>query len=332
MSTYITLSHIHVQNANCVAGITYGFPAVTQFLGYVHALSRKLQHTHNLTLNGCAIVCHHYQIHAYRPRREFYFYQTKNPAAFPYQEKNIGGDSPIVEEGKMHLTVSLIIECEGFKGGEADKKTLVHHISQLGLVHKLAGGVITQIKEVILETVMDDSGFRRIRRRLMPGFILMDRSEHLFEHLQTLKEQKNPNAEMLDAWLDFSARQYKAVPVLEKDETLSMETKANWEYKASTQFPGWLVPITIGYRAISELYDAGIVANTRDPSVPFCFTEAVYSIGEWLSPHRINDLRQVIWRYAQPEQGWYLCKQTINTIQEVGNEVEDEMDQYIFGD
>lgn len=341
MTTFITLSHVQVQNANCVAGITYGFPGITNFLGYVHALSIKLQKTHGVTLNGCAVVCHHHQVLAHRIKSikdgkvhlsDYVFSQMKNPAAFPYQEKNIGGDPPIIEEGKMHMTVSLVIECEGFNGSEADKRSLEDHISQLAFIHKLAGGVITKIKGVFLETVNDDASFRRIRRRLMPGFILMDRSAHLLEHFSMLK-QSNSYAQMLDAWLDFSALKFRAVPLLEEGETLSMETNAHWEYQASTLFSGWLVPIMIGYRAISELYDPGVVANTRDPSVPFCFTEAVYSIGEWLSPHRINDLQQTIWRYMPPENGWYLCKQANNApIQEVGHEVEDEMDLYTFSD
>ena len=340
MTMFITLSHIKVQNANCVAGITYGFPAISNFLGFVHALSRKLKKTHDVTLNGCAVVCNHHQVLAHKIKSikdgkvhfsDYVFSQTKNPAAFPYQEKNIGGDPPIIEEGKMHFTVSLLIECEGFIGSEADKTNLVSHIKQLAYIHRLAGGAITAIQAVYLDNVNDDVSFRRVRRRLMPGFMLMERSTYLQEHFAALKQQ-NQDVQMLDAWLDFSALRFKAVPLLEKDEVLSMETKANWEYIASTAYTGWLVPITIGYRAISEVYEPGVVANTRDPSVPFCFTEAVYSIGEWISPHRIQDLQQTIWRYTQPEKDWYLCKQNINTIQAVGNEVDDEMDFYIFSD
>ena len=42
MSQYLVLSHIDTQNANSIAGLTWGFPAITQFLGFTHALSRKL--------------------------------------------------------------------------------------------------------------------------------------------------------------------------------------------------------------------------------------------------------------------------------------------------
>ena len=194
MSSYITLSRVQVQNANCIAGITYGFPAVTQFLGFVHALSRKLKNSHKIELSGCAIACHQHQVHSYRTESinkeghkfysDYFFKQTKNPAAFPYQENNIGGDTPIIEEGKMHLTVSLVIECEGFSGAAADLIQLVEHIKQLCFTQNMAGGVITQIKDVFFDTIEKETDFRRIRHRLMPGFILRDRSEYLSEHLE----------------------------------------------------------------------------------------------------------------------------------------------------
>ena len=42
MNQFILIDHIIVQNANAVAGFTWGFPAITHFLGFVHNLSRKL--------------------------------------------------------------------------------------------------------------------------------------------------------------------------------------------------------------------------------------------------------------------------------------------------
>ena len=42
MSYLLLLPHIRIENANAVAGLTWGFPAITHFLGYVHALSRRV--------------------------------------------------------------------------------------------------------------------------------------------------------------------------------------------------------------------------------------------------------------------------------------------------
>jgi len=66
------------------------------------------------------------------------------------------------------------------------------------------------------------------------------------------------------------------------------------------------VPITIGYKSISGPHPAGSVANSRDPQHPFCFVESMYGVGQWLSPHRIADVRDVIWRNKH-EGPLYLC-------------------------
>jgi CRISPR-associated protein Csy2 len=36
MNQYILIERIKVQNANAIAGFTWGFPAITHFLGFVH--------------------------------------------------------------------------------------------------------------------------------------------------------------------------------------------------------------------------------------------------------------------------------------------------------
>ncbi len=308
MSTYITLNHIKIQNANCVAGLTFGFPAVTQFLGYVHALSRKLNQSHQLSLGGCAIVCHQHQIHAYQPKGfgEYIFALTRNPLT------KGGKTAPIIEEGKMHLTASLVIKCDGLiEGGEDGITALKKHLKQLCLTQKLAGGVISEIANVTIESANSDAELamltQKIRRRLLPGFLLLDQSHYLKDHLLAL-QQDNPEAEILDAWLDFSTLKFKAEPSLDKDEELSNTSKADWKYIPKPE-PGYLVPLSIGYKAISEVYPPGKVAGTRDPSTPFCFVETAYGLGEWQSPHRLQNIENALWEYRQ-EEGWYLCSNT----------------------
>ena len=331
MSSYITLSHIQVQSANCVSGITYGFPAITSFLGFVRALSRKLQKSHGITLDGCAVVAHQHQLLTYKTDKysDAYFSQTKNPAAGQYQQKNIGTTPPVIEEGKMHLTVSLLIECQGFSGTDDDKHNLEQHIKNLCFTHRLAGGVITGIREVIYENIQNDNAFYQCRRRLLPGFILMDKSHYLTEHLSVL-QQDNPNAEMIDTWLDFCSLKYQAEAQLEEGEELSRKTKASWHYIEKPN-SGYLIPITIGYQAISDVYPAGIVKNTRDNETLFCFAEAIYGIGEWLSPHRLTSLDSAIWRYHYEDGGYYLCTQEqANNNDDL--EQTDDIDELFFED
>jgi len=64
----------------------------------------------------------------------------------------------------------------------------------------------------------------------------------------------------------------------------------------------------VGYKGISPIYEPGEVANVRDETVPARFVEAVHSIGEWQSFHRVTDINEVIWEYSSDDE-WYLCQQ-----------------------
>lgn len=318
-SAYIIFERIHVQDANCIAGFTYGFPSITHFLGFGHAISRKLYQSKQLTTEGCAVICHQHQLHAYQPNGygDYVFAQTKNPP------RDNGKDSkgrnkakiapPIIEEGKMNMTVSLIMECPNFTlSRQADVQSLTHGIFSLAFQHRLAGGSIQHIQGVHVLTKKEGAidqkkQIRKIKRLLLPGFVLMDRTDLFAEYYQQ-KKQDNENTEFIDAWLDFSALKYEAQAILEDNQTEpNKDTKAKWA-RVDKPAAGWLVPITNGYKAISPVYPPGEVANTRDKTCPFCFVESTHSIGEWRSLHRINNLADIIWHYHY-EPDWYLCRQ-----------------------
>jgi len=315
MSQYIVLSRVKVQNANCIAGFTWGFPAITHFLGFTHALHRKISEEYEVVLGGCAVVSHEYQLHVYKPslKANFEFIQSKNP---PVLAKHKKASPPIIEEGKMNLTTSIIIEVSKelvANSGtiQAFKQTVLNHC----LKSRLAGGTILSIGHIDLVSGSTEQQLetlnRKIKRLTMPGFVLQEHSDYLKTYFNQLKEQ-DPNAELLTAWLDFSAIKYQSQPEIEdKNSTPSHDTKAEWLLQAKPQAKGWIVPIMTGYKAISECYSAGEVTDTRDDNSPTCFVEAVHSIGEWKSMHRVLDVSEIIWRY-QHESDWYLCVQNSN--------------------
>ncbi|WP_037588608.1 type I-F CRISPR-associated protein Csy2 [Stenoxybacter acetivorans] len=291
MSKLIILHRLKVENANAIAGLTWGFPAITHFLGYTHALSRKLEASHGLTLNGCGVVCHSHQVHAHTSGWDYQFALTRNPLT------KEGETASFNEEGRMHMTVSLLLECHGeIKNGEVGFQELAQHMKVLCQTQKLAGGFITDIRNVrICALTADDKNWRAIRYSLMPGFVLLDRSALLKDHFQQLHQQQ-PDAEMFDAWLDFAAFKMKA------------NESGDWQYQQKPA-PGYLVPLMTGWQRISPLYHAGVVANARDAQSPFCFTEAVYGVGEWRGIHRIEAPEEIFWHYRTTETGYYCCGQ-----------------------
>jgi len=331
MSQYLVLSHIDIQNANSIAGLTWGFPAITHFLGFTHALNRKLsshyEGEYESELTGCAVISHTFENKVYQPKQyaDFEFLQSRNP---PVLEKNKNGKKvPIIEEGKMNLTVSLVIELNQSlalttEGIDELQKKVFSMCCQM----RLAGGTILNIKQVKLLSASTQEQhiamLRKIKRLTMPGFVLLDRSDYLQNHYQTLlanhkaDESASVEPQLLDAWLDYAALKYKAVPQLnENQKEPDKNTPADWEYVPKPN-SGYLVPLMTGYKAISELYEPGVVLNTRDEVTPSRFVEAIHSIGEWKGMHSLNSVDEIIWRYEHDGQ-WYLCKQScISTSEE----------------
>ncbi|MES2205163.1 MAG: type I-F CRISPR-associated protein Csy2 [Pseudomonadota bacterium] len=312
MKSLLTLRNINVENANAISGVTYGFPAISNFLGFTHALSRKIEKKLGLRLGGCAVICHQYQVNAHQPKGwgDYVFALTRNPLT------KEGSTAAFVEEGRMAMEVSLLIECDficenlGSGDFKEEIKAFEDFVREQVLMSRLAGGTILNMEKVVFEELPQDREkiakfTRKQLLKLMPGFLLVNRSDTLKKHYESLK-LSNPDAELIDAWLDFAALKYKAIPNLKENEELTEQAKAHWEYK-SKPASGWLVPLAIGFKAISPLYENNEVARSRDPSIPFRFVETVYGIGEWLSPHRIQKFNGIFWRY-RAEGEWYLCE------------------------
>ncbi len=331
MSQYLVLSQIKVQKANCIGGFTWGFPAITQFLGFTHALQRKLIDEYDIAFSGCAVISHDYQIHVYKPnpKANFEFIQSKNPAVLAKHKTH--SSPPIIEEGKMNLTVSLVIELSKELVTTTEKiKGFEKAVSEKCLSSRLAGGSILSIGQVNFLSASTQEQVERLNRRIkrltMPGFILQDRAEYLKQHYKQLLED-NPSAELLVAWLDFSALKYRAVPKLKEGEQATEKTDADWE-QLPKPFKGWLVPVMTGYKAISEPYKTDEIEDLRvdkeDDSVrACCFVEAVHSVAEWKGLHRIKDIGAMIWKYHHEDE-WYLCTQNKEHTKEDSDETENE--------
>ena len=104
---YLVINRIEVLGANAISGpLTYGFPAITGFLGATHALNRAIQKDCDVNLTGTLIASHSCEVQSYRSYfdAEYTFNLTRNPI------KRDGKTASIVEEGKVNLTATLMIE------------------------------------------------------------------------------------------------------------------------------------------------------------------------------------------------------------------------------
>lgn len=314
MANYILLERIEVENANTIAGFTYGFPAVTAFLGFEHALSRKLKDVIGTDLNGCAIFCHDYVVNSYQ---DFYvkFIQSRNPpSTLKGKSADAKSPAPIIEEGKMDMTVSVLLRCQGTLSSNSEITAgYIQTIKDLAYQSRLAGGSIKKIKNVHLLSDSDKL-HNNLKNILLPSFVLTDATHLLQEHFNNVQGE---NKALLDVWTDFFAFKETAI----KDEKTG---EIFWQRSVPANKKGWIVPLMIGYKGISPLYQPEEVENLRDTHYPFRFVEAVHGLGEWQSVHRIKQLDSLFWQY-HVEDEWYLCQQNIQkSIQQVNEATESD--------
>jgi CRISPR-associated protein Csy2 len=304
----LILPRLQVQNANAISGaLTWGFPSPTAFTGFAHALERRLRNDLDGLqegFGGVGIICHRFEPQMAQPagRRTQVFRLTRNPVG------KDGGSTALVEEGRAHLEVSLIIVVkDGFSDfdGNAWAKN-AHHLAQ-GM--RLAGGSVLPARkgeryEARWQILPDSLNaqkevFGKLRRRLLPGFALVQREDLLKDRLKEIRVAQ-PGATALDALLDLSRLNIEpTVPNLDQPEEVIWQVRKH---------PGWLVPLPIGYAGISDLYAPGQVAGARDTETPFRFVESLYSLGQWIAPHRLSCLEQLLWHStAEPDAGLYRC-------------------------
>lgn len=312
----LILPRLQIQNANAISGpLTWGFPSPTAFTGFAHALERHLIERGDLHdgLGGVGIVCHGFQAQTSQPagRRTHVFNLTRNPVG------KDGGAPSLVEEGRVHLEVTLLIAVRDEIDGEYETQTLAQTAFNLVQGMRLAGGSILPVRpgkryQPQWHTLAEDlegqrQTYQKLRRSLLPGFALVQRDDLLRQHLAELQTKGPANA--LDALLDLIRLNIEAQPTPPAAADASPPDKPPAvEWRAQKRHPGWLVPLPIGYAALSPLYPPGTVVNTRDNDTPFRFVESLYTLGEWVSPHRLDSLHALLWHSeADTATGIYRC-------------------------
>ena len=320
----LVLPRLRVQNANAISSpLTHGFPSITAFTGLMWALERKLaQADVPLHLHAVGVVCHHHQEQVTQGYVRS-FNLTRNPV-----DKD-GSTAAIVEEGRIHLEITLVFTVSE-KSATGVAPTLVQGAQE----HRqqwadAAGRVLSQMRVAggsllpsragpgwrvrpWMELLPDDAQkraehFRAWRRQWLPGFALVGRDDLLAERLRTLQATYR-QATLLDAWLHAARFNHQPIKP-EAGKAQSADGKVLWEDPLRKRGSGWLVPIPVGYAALSARHAAGSVLNARDAAAPLRFVESIYSMGEWISPHRLTHLEQLLWHAETDEaKGLYRCR------------------------
>lgn len=290
----LILPHLKIHNANALSSpFTVGFPAMTAWLGFVHALERKLSQAglSDLMLHSAAVVSHRCDVQTHKGEGDFVhsIIGTGNPL-----DKD-GSRSAFIEEARCHLDVSLVIEWSGNEE-QVQQPEFTEQLQAVIATMKVAGGDVLSIGKPSIKSVITEQDTAQVLRQLMPGYVLIERRDLMLEAMKQ-------GADALDALLGY-------LTVHHHCEQLEDQSVV-WHSQRKTS--GWIVPIATGFQGISPL---GTAKNQRDPSVPHRFAESVVTLGEFVMAHKIKHLDDILWQYNPDlENDLYLCQQ-VNAINE----------------
>lgn len=306
-SHLIVFPRLRVQNANAISSpLTHGFPSMTAFLGLMWAVERAARRAGlALEFNAVGVVSHGQQEQLAGSGFVKTLRLTRNPVG------KDGGTAAIVEEGRIHLDLSLVFAVHA-EGWDADAQ--VSDLAKLGELLptlRIAGGTLLPpaadhwrrrpfVADFTSSEPEDRShAFRQLAVRLLPGSTLVLREDLIDQRLAELHKQA-PEATRLDAWLSLSRINWRYDGTAEGGKGAWLHDRADL---------GWIVPIPVGYGALGDVHPPGSVRNARDAVTPFRFVESLYSIGEWIGPHRLRRPEHMLW-YAEssPQDGLYRCR------------------------
>lgn len=307
----LVLPRLRIQNANAISSpLTHGFPSMTAFLGLMWALERKLcANNIGMAFDSVGVICHDFDEQVTEGGYTKAFRLTRNPV-----DKD-GSTAAIVEEGRIHLDITLVfgVSSETILEEAEARRALADTVAETLAGMRVAGGSIVPTRSAdahqgaeLIRLAEDPAEarkqFRRLRRRWLPGFALICRDDLLAQRLDSLQTTA-PTATALDALLDLSRINWRPEPGAPSDTE-----RKNVEWKPEPR-EGWIVPIPVGYGALSGVHPAGSVKSARDSRTDFRFVESLYSMGQWISPHRLGSLRELLWYgHTDIDGGLYRCR------------------------
>lgn len=296
MKKYLLIPKLKIHNANAMSSAyTVGFPAMTAWLGAMHALERNIRSNgYAIRLSALGVSSHacHVQLYSEAKTGKKLLIGTANPLK---KSKKTGEFErpPFIEEARCNLLVSLLMEIKGFNPDE-EKEFLSCTATELSRM-KIAGGDIendilhrhgsNQIK-IITVDFADEKDIARLKRSLMPGYVLRERCDLLAG---------------ADDSLDELLENLAVCCTLERDDKGKVVGR---QYK-KVKNNGWIVPIMTGYR---DLTGACRVANQRSYDYEHHFVEPLVTVGEFVMPHTCQTVEEFMWHYDyDKENGIYCC-------------------------
>lgn len=287
----LVLPHICINNANAWSSpYTAGFPSISSFGGATHALQRRLNENglKALKITGFGVISHKFSLRSYQSNRydEISIVVSLNPL------KTNGERRSIVPEIKSRMEISIL--CELNNSSTYDNELITSTVNKiLNENFRIASGDIISFKNPFITKISteehDKDFIRYIIRTLMPGYAITERRDLMIKGMEDTNDS-------LDALID-----YLSVNAIPNQNTGEIERKR--------KVNGWIVPISTGYAAISDI---GKAINQRDINTPHRFVEAIITLGEFKMVHRTKNIRELLWYESVEESSGMYCYQQNN--------------------
>ena len=289
---FILISKAEIQDACAVNGpLAIGFPSITAFYGAAIQIQRHLnqdEQYQDIMLKSVGVCSHYFHMRSNQKNDALAHFDIPHLYSGPLREK--GTRDAINPQPICDFTVSLLLEFEGVNS--SNMHDICADVENAVYFNRIASGDCVSIKSVELLSMSSENiekTEKDILRKLLPGFAMVSRPD-------LLNDMQNQAENDVTAFMSNFTKSFTWI----KSDT---KEKGSWKLDKTAIRPGWIVPMCVGYKAISEL---STVKGQRSSEREHIFAEGVTTLGEFIVPIRLN-LNQMLWvPKIQPDKGLYL--------------------------
>jgi len=274
LKNILLLKNIEVIDATAYSSpFSIGFPSITSFLGFSHALQIKLNKKYkNIKFISTGIISHKFEINEYKD-----IYTDKiNCELYPIKKDTT--KASIVQNPKCSMTISLIIEYKGVD--KKDEEEVLRDIKNAMYYMRISGGDIFNFDYPKFKIILDDKTLKKVKNEVMPGYAIID------------------STFLIDDYNDFDG-------IIDYIKMTKQFDISKDKYTTIKKDNGWLIPLSIGYNPVSDFCE---VQNQRSYEYKHRFVENLITLGEFIMPYKIDDLDEIMWQHCF-ENDRYICKQ-----------------------
>lgn len=301
---YLLLKDIEVVRANALSGhLVYGFPSVTAFKGFAHAMARTIVQKEPVSLRGVLIASHYCEVYGQEDStKHMRFSQFSFPATTMRHVSVLkkGRLPPISEQAYVDMRVSLVIEVVADKElNEVQKDTLTKEAYNFTKYARIAGGKISHSLKPQDIRFVEYEDLDDIAYEINNSYVLTDAEELMRQYLSENSEQ---NA--LDAVMQLTASRFVPTSIEGEDGSL---TGIDMVYEPHEERYRGLVAISKGYQGIAPALKNKNFKGSRAQKEEGItqYVETVYGLAKWELPHvlRVKGfLREAFWVYEHDKQ------------------------------